>query len=351
MAWRQEDNIDLSNYSTMRIGGVGKCLITTDHPEEDLLAIFQQALPEGAPYHILGEGSNTIFAGDFPDNFFIQLNNQHITYTEIDSHIVILQVDGGISWDDLVVYSVEHEFHGIEMMSVIPGTVAAAPVQNIGAYGGEFSDMCFAVDVFDVQEKKYSTLTKEDCAFGYRTSIFKEYPARYIVYRVHIKLYKKRLVSVPEYPGVAEYFDQKKITHPTLQDIREAITDIRWSKLPRPGELPNCGSFFKNAMTTQEHAQLLLATFPDMKVFPADTGMVKISTGWLIESQGLKGYRVGDMGIYEHHALIIVNHGNGTVAQLHQLIHHVQEVILKTFTISLEPEVNIITPPTPGIPA
>lgn len=344
MAWQTENNIDLGTFSTMRIGGVGKCLLSIQNPETQLLEIFDTVIKKEDSYHVVGEGSNSIFAGDFPDTYFLQLDNKNIVMLNETDESVTLRVGGGCSWDALVAYAVEHNLQGIEMLSAIPGTVGAAPVQNIGAYGGEFADVCQSVSAFGAIEKEYKTFSRDDCRFEYRNSIFKQNPGRYIIYTTDIVLLKKKEVSIPDYPGVAAYLKEKDITEPRLEDIRNAITDIRWGKLPKPSELPNCGSFFKNALIPQSQADALLLQFPNMKVFPDDNGMVKIPTGWLIESQNLKGYRVGDMGIYEKHALIIVNHGKGTVAELEALIKHIQETIFQAFTIRIEPEVNIISP-------
>ena len=344
MAWEKVDNINLADYSTMNIGGVGSCLITTDDPSQDLKEMFSSDILASSQYHIVGEGSNSIFAGDFPDWCFICLDNKEITTIDEADTTIDISIRGGCSWDSLVEYAVLHNLHGIEMMSAIPGTVGAAPVQNIGAYGGEFADVCISVDVFDTQERKNQRFSKEDCDFGYRNSVFKENPGRYIVYSVTIRLEKKKAVTIPSYPGVAEYLEQHNITDPTLTDIRETITNIRWGKLPRPSELANCGSFFKNAIVSQEHCDRLLETHSDLKYFPVEDGLVKIPTGHLIDSLGLKGYRVGDMGIYEKHALIIVNYGNGTIPELLQLIRDIQEKVYKEYEISIEPEVNIIMP-------
>ena len=344
MVWKQEYNIDLRNHSTMQIGGVGKNLITIDNPAHDLIEIFESIIPEKSPIHILGEGSNSIFAGDFPHHYFLKLNNKDISIFEQNEESVVLRVGGGVAWDDLVQYATDQNLHGIEMMSAIPGTVAAAPVQNIGAYGGEFNDVCHSVEVFNIENKKCHILQKEDCDFSYRSSIFKKHPGRYIVYTIYIRLYKKATVDIPQYPGVYEYLEEKNITNPNIKDIRTAITSIRWGKLPKPSELANCGSFFKNTLITEERCKVLLQTYPDMKCFPAENGMVKISTGWLIDSQNLKGHRVGDMGIYEKHALVIVNYGKGTYGELIELLFDVIKRINDAFGIIIEPEVNIIAP-------
>ncbi|MCB9809240.1 UDP-N-acetylmuramate dehydrogenase [Candidatus Nomurabacteria bacterium] len=344
MAWKREDNIDLKKYSTMRIGGVGKCLITTNKPEKDLLNIFSDIIQPGDSYHVVGEGSNSIFGGDFPNTYFIALENKDITIISDSETETLLRVGGGLCWDQLVAYSIEHNLQGIEMLSAIPGTVAAAPIQNIGAYGGEFSDVCVSVHVFDTVEKKYSSIPSEKCDFGYRSSMFKKEAGRHVIYAVDIGLSKTNEVKIPEYPGVHAALFTTGIEHPTLADIRTTIIDIRWSKLPRPEILANCGSFFKNTYTTREQYDSILKSYPDCIAFPQEDGGIKIPTGWLIDTLGLKQHRVGDIGLYEKHALIIVNHGKGTFIQLQQFITDIQKKVFDAFGIQITPEVNIIMP-------
>ncbi len=355
MSFERVYNFDLAQHSTLRIGGTGKVLysITSESHEleKDLKNIFEEIAEQKLPWMMLGEGSNSVFADGFHEMAFVQLKASSPSRSfsgarpptlfqciQEESEYVLLKISGTMSWDALVSKTVEMGFGGLEALSAIPGTVGAAPVQNIGAYGAQFSDVCESVEVFDTRDQQIKVLPKEDCHFEYRSSIFK-HSKQYIITSVTLHLSRNtNHPPLPAYKEVQDYFEKQGIATPSLSEIREAITTIRWSKLPTPLALPNCGSFFKNSEISSEHAEKLLKEYPAMPVFENK----KTSAGWLIEQVGLKGYRIGGMGIYDKHALVIVNHGGGTFIELERLIKLIQKKVHEKFGILVEAEVNVV---------
>lgn len=330
-------NTDLKTFSTLRIGGRAHRVfeIRTD---ADILSAHEYALGNGKRLVIIGEGSNSVFS-DAKDLFVI--GSMKSTGIEASSHGDTTEVTaaGGESWDSLVAWAVEKNLSGIEALSWIPGTVGAAPIQNIGAYGSEVANTLLSVRAFDRTTEKFVTLSKDECLFSYRDSIFKRSPDRYVITHITLAL-SHRPATVPQYKAVQEYFDGK---NPTLAEIREAIIEIRNKKLPDYRMLPNCGSFFKNPVVTHDILKSIQVTFPNIPFFETDTMAIKLYAGWLIENVDYMQAETDNVRFYDKNKLVLTNPGGATFAELQGVISSIQESVRQKFTVTLEVEPNIFT--------
>ena len=267
--------------------------------------------------------------------------SQRIEQLDESAESLRLRVGAGVEWDDLVAWAVERNLWGIENLSLIPGKVGAAPVQNIGAYGAEAKDVIRSVRFYDVEADCMRTLTREECAFGYRESIFKQsLKGRTVITEIEIELAKKAAPRLG-YGDVER--EVERLGGATLRNIREAICSIRRSKLPDTAVLGNAGSFFKNPVVARAVAEGLLAQYPEMPHYAtADPEQVKLAAGWLIDRAGLKGYCEGRVGVHERQALVLVNHGGATGGEVIALARKVQETVKQKFGIEIDTEVNIL---------
>jgi|JI6StandDraft_1071083.scaffolds.fasta_scaffold10122_6 UDP-N-acetylmuramate dehydrogenase len=336
-----EENKSLIAFSTMRIGGMARYFAVCQDKEE-IRTVVRFAKERGVPVVVVGTGSNMIWS-DTVHNIFLLQNtiSGFDTIDEDDTSITVL-VGAGENWDEIVARTVDLGLSGIEAMSAIPGTVGATPVQNVGAYGQEIKDTLEYVEVYDTHSDEFKKLSNDECLFRYRDSIFKtEEKGRYIITRVAMKLSKLPSMQ-PKYPAVVSYFQEKGITNPTLEEIRDAIVAIRASKLPDPSLVPNCGSFFENALVKTEFANMLKEKFPDVKMFPVNDAIVKIPSGWLIEACGLKGQYVGKLKLHDKNALVLTNPDGATFADLLEARQIVIDAVREKFGIVLESEPNII---------
>lgn len=300
------------------------------------------ALSAPKPVLILGGGSNVIFKNDFPGTV---LRNaiKGIAIKRRFKNKVHIEVGGGEIWHEMVLWSLKQGFGGLENMSLIPGTVGAAPIQNIGAYGVELKDVLVRLQAMDLETGKMRTFTKAQCQFGYRNSIFKQaYRQKYAIVSVVFSLTVERHQLKLSYGDIAGMLAKKGINHPTPNDISAAIIAIRSSKLPDPAVLGNCGSFFKNPEIDRELYAQLIRLYPEMPGFPQANNTVKIPAGWLIEQCGWKGKRQGNLGCYEKQALVLVNFGGASGEEVSQFAAAIIHSVFSKFKIALEPEVNII---------
>lgn len=299
----------------------------------------EQLTPEllaGQPYLILGGGSNLLLAEDFNG---LVLHNQikGIERTERNNHY-LLRVGAGENWHELVMYCGQQHIGGLENLALIPGLAGAAPVQNIGAYGVDFSDVCDYVDVVDLDNGERRRLDAGECEFGYRCSVFK-HQRRYFITHIGLKLHKEWQPRLG-YGELNEW--AKSLTTAVMpQQIANQICQIRLKKLPDPAVLANAGSFFKNPVIAVDHAERLLERYPDMPCYPAGQGK-KLAAGWLIDQCGLKGFAIGDAQVHQRQALVLVNKGHATAGQLLQLAVEIRRQVKATFAVTLEPEVNIV---------
>jgi UDP-N-acetylmuramate dehydrogenase len=288
---------------------------------------------------ILGEGSNLLFVNDF-DGLMLNPNIPGIKIVHEDRNNIWLEVGSGVVWDDLVEYAVFNQWGGIENLSLIPGKVGAAAVQNIGAYGMEIQNQIESVTGTDLETQSEYTIELVDCQYSYRDSIFKnQLKNRFIITSVVLKLDK-----FPEF--ILNYGDLKAETEKhgavNLRNIRKAVIGIRESKLPDPKIFGNAGSFFKNPVIENAKSELLLAIYPNMPSYPASNGRKKLAAGWLIEQCGWKGFRRGDAGVHEKQALVLVNYGNASGKEIFELSEEIRLSVLEKFGVELEREVNVI---------
>ena len=306
---------------------------------EDLDTIFTEGnAPEN--WYVLGGGNNILFTQHF-DGTLIHPTGNKITLLDDGPDTLSVEAEAGVDWDEFVQWTVEKGVWGAENLSLIPGTVGAAPVQNIGAYGSEAKDIISAVHYYDVLLREHRTLLGKECQFGYRDSIFKGgLRGRAIITSVEFSLSKNagpHLVYDNLRTQVEAYGEA------TVGNIREVICSIRRSKLPDPNELGNAGSFFKNPIVPSEVAEALSAQYENMPIYPAaDSSKCKLAAGWLIDKAGLKGYRSGNVGVHDKQALVLVNHGGATGSEVIALARYVQDEVKRKFGIDIEPEVNIM---------
>jgi UDP-N-acetylmuramate dehydrogenase len=290
----------------------------------------------------LGGGSNVLLTQDVDKTVIVNKVCGIHTIAESESTIQ-LEIASGENWHDLVLYCVDHNYGGIENMSLIPGSVGAAPMQNIGAYGVEVKDVLNYVKAVNLKTLEEKTFSNKECEFGYRESIFKkEAKGQYFISAIGISLTKQNHQLNTSYGAIQEVLKSKDITAPSIKDISDAVIEIRQSKLPDPKELGNSGSFFKNPVIEKSHFDKLVQEFPTIKSYPIDNNLVKIPAGWLIESLGWKGKRVGNTGSHKNQALVLVNYGGVKGSEVKKLSEDIKQSVWDTYQIKLETEVNII---------
>ncbi len=307
---------------------------------QDLLDFMEENSSfDALPRIVLGGGSNYLFTKDFK-GLVLHPNIPGIRVLEEQPDYVLVEAGAGVEWDDFVAHCVNNGWGGVENLSLIPGKTGAAPVQNIGAYGAEAKDVIETVYTIDIENRKRVGLSNADCAFGYRDSIFKQgAKGKYVVTSVVFRLSHFPLLDV-SYGALAE--EVEKLGGKTLHNVRQAVINIRRSKLPEPEKLGNAGSFFMNPVVDTEVAVQLKKEYPGMPVYPAGEGKTKLAAGWLIEQCGWKGYRNGDAGVHQHQALVLVNYGAATGQQLFELSEAIKKSVKQQFGIVLNREVIVL---------
>ena len=288
---------------------------------------------------VLGEGSNLLFLDDFP-GLIIYPNIPGIRIINEDRNHVWLEAGAGVNWDQLVEFAVFNRWGGIENLSLIPGKAGASAVQNIGAYGVEIQDRVETVTGFDLKTMSEYTIAASECQYAYRDSIFKhQLKNRFIITSVVFKLDK-----FPEF--ILSYGDIRKEVEKTgdvnLRNIRQAVIQIRESKLPDPKVVGNAGSFFKNPVVDSAQAKQLIGAYPTLPHYPSSDGQVKLAAGWMIDQCGWKGFRRGDAGVHERQALVLVNYGNATGREIYHLSEEIRQSVYEKFGVQLEREVNVV---------
>lgn len=293
------------------------------------------------PFLILGGGSNILFTKNY-EGLVLKNNLKGISIEKEDENHILIKAAGGEVWHDLVMYCVNKGWGGIENLSLIPGTVGAAPMQNIGAYGAEIKETFEYLEAVNISTGEIETFNNERCKFGYRESIFKhEAKGKYFITAISLKLNKKPVLNT-SYGDIETLLKEWDIDKPTISDVSKAVIAIRQSKLPDPSLLGNAGSFFKNPVIDNSHFEILKEKYPEIKSFPTPEGKVKIPAAWLIEQAGWKGKRFGTIGVHEKQALVLVNYGGGTGKELIDLAHKIIDSVKEKFSVTLNPEVNII---------
>ncbi len=332
-----EENVPLAPFTTFRIGGAARFFVRAKSVEE-VVEAFDFAKKNNLKIFVLGGGSNILVSDAGFDGLVIKNEIKGIAFDEDDCKVT---VGAGENWDELVAVTVEKGLYGLENLSLIPGTVGAAPVQNIGAYGSEVKDTILSVGIYDPEKGVIGVLSAEQCAFGYRDSIFKHEFKHAVITSVVFKLNKNGAVNI-EYKDLKNYFVEHKV-EPTLQNVRKAVVEIRTNKLPDVKNVGTAGSFFKNAIITKEDHAKLLEKYPEIPTFPVDEKKVKVSTAWMIDKIcGFKGLRRGAVGIYETQALVLVNFGGGTAAEVQSLAQEMIDSIKEKTGITIEREVEVV---------
>lgn len=330
-------NIPLKNFTTMRLGGLARFMVDV-HSNDELVTVHRNARNKGLPIFILGSGSNVI-ARD--EGFFGLVIRMRILGFEIindDISTTTIKIGAGENWDETVKKTVDMHLTGIEAMSAIPGTVGAAPVQNIGAYGQEIADTLISLEAYDSKTDQMVTLQAADCNFTYRNSIFRSTEiGRYVITNVTLKLLKSN-PQPPFYDSLQTYLDEHNVKIYTQQTIRDAVKAIRADKLPDPAKLPNAGSFFKNAIVENWQLNDLQAKFPDIKVYDMGDGTSKIPTGWLIEKVGFKGKLLHGIKVHDKNTLVLINESATSYHDLAAARDEIIGAVRDTFRIQIEQE-------------
>jgi UDP-N-acetylmuramate dehydrogenase len=331
-------NYNLQKYNTFGIEAQCAAFVSVKNTTELNTVLTENTLP----IYVLGGGSNLLFTKSYYDFLFIKNDIKGIKKIENTEGVCLIEVGGGESWHDLVLWCLKNNLGGIENLSLIPGTVGAAPIQNIGAYGVELKDIFVKLEAINLQTLENQTFTHNDCRFSYRDSIFKqELKGKYLISKVYLKLTQKEHKIQTNYGDIQRLLTEWQITIPTIQDVSKAVINIRQSKLPDPSVIGNAGSFFKNPEITQIQFDALKKNHPNIVGYPTDKG-IKVAAGWLIEQCGWKGKRYGNVGVNERQALVLVNYGKGNGLEIKQLAQHIQASVLEKFGIELVAEVNML---------
>jgi len=349
-----DEYVDIRNHCTLKIGGQFR-YFTVVETQSDIQEVINFAKEKNIKIFILGGGSNLVFSSTIVDALVVKIQIKSFEIINDTDEYTDIKVGAGENWDAFVGRTVDMNLSGIEALSAIPGTVGATPVQNVGAYGQEVKDTIVSVEVLDPEAGSIKTFLNSECEFAYRDSIFKNNAKnKYIILSVTFRLSKGEH-KVPDYPGVKNYFQDKGIINPTLLDIRKAIIVIRSTKLPNPVEIPNVGSFFKNPIVSSELANKIKEQYPNITIFPLspkqglglesldiEGGLVKIPAGWLIESVGFKGKDFGEISVYQNNALVLVNNGQATFADIESVRDQIIRAVQDKFGITLETEPEFV---------
>ncbi len=329
-------DVALDGFNTLRLPARAAWFARVEDVD-GLRAVLDDPRVAGLPRFVLGGGSNLVLNGDFPGLVLqVAFHGRSKIFEDEEAHYV--KAGGGENWHDFVRWTLEQGWGGLENLSLVPGTVGAAPVQNIGAYGLEMAEFFYSLRAYDLETGKTVGFDKADCHFGYRDSFFKQAGAgRYLIAGVTFRL-PKRWVPRTGYADVARALAEAGIAQPTPLQISDAVIQVRQAKLPDPAVLPNAGSFFKNPVVSAEHHARLLADYPAMPSYPQPDGQVKLAAGWLIEQAGWKGRVLGPVGCYARQALVVVNHGGASGAHVAALRAAVCAEVLNTFGVELEQE-------------
>ncbi len=311
-----------------------------DYASFSEVKVLQDMTPLRGKYLVLGGGSNVLFTKDF-EGLILHNQIKGIECVEEDTASVLVRVGGGVIWHDLVLWAIKQGLGGIENLSLIPGSVGAAPVQNIGAYGVEFKDVFDRLEAVHLQTGKLEFFDNKACQFAYRDSVFKQQlKGQYCICRVWLRLNKKPVLNT-SYGIINDVIAASKQL-PSIESVSRAVIQIRQRKLPDPAKLGNAGSFFKNPIISLSKLSSLKMQFPEMPFYPVGGQSVKLAAGWIIDKLGWKGYRKGDAGVHRHQALVLVNYGNAQGKDIWELAMAIQTSVHDVFGVVLETEVNIL---------
>ena len=332
------ENFPLKSYNTFGIDVKARFFNEFSSVEE--LEEYQMFYSQYSIF-ILGGGSNILFTKDY-DGTILKNNIKGIEVQHEDADHVYVKVGAGENWHLFVLHCINHNWAGLENLSLIPGNTGAAPIQNIGAYGVELDEVFWSLEAFHLRDKRIHTFTTTDCEFGYRDSVFKNrYKDQFAILSVTFQLRKRPIFHV-SYGAIAEELEKMEVKELSIKAVSKAVINIRSAKLPDPEIIANSGSFFKNPLVSASKYEELKLKFPDIIAYPSVKGIVKLAAGWMIEQCGWKGYRKGDAGCHAKQALVLVNYGKATGKEIYDLSEEILQSVNKKFGVILEREVNII---------
>lgn len=332
-----KENYSLKKYNSFNIDVVAKEFIQINSVKE---LIDLQKNSKNKNKLFIGGGSNILFTNNF-EGLVVHINLKGISVKKINENFSEIKVMSGENWNELVNWCIENNLGGLENLSLIPGNVGAAPIQNIGAYGVELKDVFISCEVYDLNTEKLNIYNLNDCKFGYRDSIFKK-NKNLIVVSVKMKLSSKNHKINSSYGGINDELKKLNIKEPTIKDISNVVCDIRNKKLPNPNKIGNAGSFFKNPIVNSKKINWLKENFNNIPFYKIDENSYKIPAAWLIETSGFKGKDFGNFGVHKTQPLVLVNYGKASGSDINKLSLSIKEVVNKLFKIELETEVNII---------
>lgn len=333
-------NVSLKSFNTFGLAVKAAFFVEVSTTEE-LIAALQSDIAQSHSILILGGGSNILLTQDF-EGLVIRNAIKGIAEKVLNKEQIDLTAASGESWHEMVMYAVNKGYGGIENLSLIPGTVGAAPMQNIGAYGVEIKDVFVSLEALNRKTLEVETFSADQCQFGYRESIFKhEAKGKYVILSMTLRLNKKPKLNLA-YGAIKNTLADMEITQPTIADVCKAVISIRKSKLPDPAKIGNSGSFFKNPEISKIAFAKLQSNYPNVPNYPISETIIKVPAGWLIEQAGWKGKRFGDIGVHKNQALVLVNYGDGIGSDIAQLSEDIKKSVREKFDISLHTEVNII---------
>lgn len=336
---RIQENISLKSYNTFGIDAKAKYFANVNTIEELAEVLQLKGYPE---LFFLGGGSNMLLTQDVNALVtHVNIKGIHIV-SETDDYVTV-KANAGENWHEFIAWCIKHNFGGVENMSLIPGNVGTAPIQNIGAYGVELKDVFLECETIEIATGKHHVFTKAECNFGYRNSIFKQdQKGNHVIINVTFKLTKNNHVLKTSYGAITTELENQNIVNPTIKDISNAVIAIRSSKLPDPKKIGNSGSFFKNPVISIDQFKELQSNFPEIPNYKISETLVKVPAGWLIDKAGFKGKTFGNYGVHKNQALVLVNYGDAKGSDILKLSKLIQDTIKRIFNINLEAEVNII---------
>ncbi len=336
---RIQQNISLKPYNTFGMKVDAKYFTAVDSVDS-LLEVLSTPEAKNNPVSVIGGGSNILLTKNV-DGLIIRNEIEGILDTIDIGDYYLVKVGAGMNWHQFVIYCIHQGMAGVENLALIPGSVGASPIQNIGAYGVELKDIFHSLEAVHLRDLQQIQLTHKDCAFGYRDSIFKRaYKNQFVITSVTFKLSKKASYNI-SYGAIKQELDAMGVKELSLVSIAQAVMNIRNSKLPNPDMIGNAGSFFKNPEISEAEYQTLKKSFPEMSGYSVGNGFIKLAAGWLIEQCGWKGYRKGDAGCYDKQALVLVNHGLAQGSEIYNLSEDIVRTVHDKFGIMLEREVNV----------
>lgn len=339
MSLQLQESVSLKAFNTFGVD-VRARLFAEARNDDEVRQALAAAERLGLPLLPVGGGSNLLLTANI-EALVLRMASRGLRILKDDGEQVLVEAEAGEPWHPFVQWSLEQGLCGLENLSLIPGTVGAAPMQNIGAYGVEIKDVFAGLTALDRHTGELREFALKECAFAYRDSLFKQQPGRWLILRVRFSLSRKASLHM-DYGPVRQRLQAEGIETPTAVDVSRAICAIRSEKLPDPAQLGNAGSFFKNPVVAADLAERIHAEHADLVSYPAGEGQVKLAAGWLIERAGWKGFRDGDAGVHRLQALVLVNYGAASGAQLLTLARHIQADIQARFGVELEIEPNIL---------